>query len=84
MIRKECDTMPSVGVIEPSSSLWLSLVQKKGVLCFCVDYRKVKAVITVDTYPLPRIDELIDELGSTFTTLNARDAYQSIEVHEGD
>lgn len=87
---QECATMLSAGVIEPSSSPWLSpvvLVRKKGgALRFCVDYRKVNAVTTADTYPLPRIDELIDELGptDTFTTLDARAAYWSIEVHEED
>jgi len=90
LIRKECDTMLNAGVIEPSSSPWLSpvvLVRKKGgALRFCVDYRKVNAVTTADTYPLPRIDEMIDELGptDTFTTLDARAAYWSIEVQEED
>lgn len=82
--------MLQAGVIEPSSSPWLSpivLVRKKGGdLRFCVDYRKVNAVTTADTYPLPRIDELIDELGTadTFTTLDAKAGYWSIDVHIKD
>ncbi|XP_047469494.1 uncharacterized protein LOC125025520 [Penaeus chinensis] len=49
-------------------------------------YRNLNAVTTSDTYPLPRIEELIDELGptDTFTTLDARSAYWSIEVHPAD
>lgn len=89
-IRKQCDAMPKNGVIESSTSPWLSpvvLVQKKdGSLRFCVDYRNLNAVTTADTFPLPRIDELIDELSpsDTFTTLDAKAAYWSVEVHPED
>jgi len=74
------------GVIEPSTSPWLSpvvLVKKKnGSLRFCVDYRNLNAVTTADTYPLPRIEELIDELGPADTFTKA--AYWSVEVHPED
>ncbi|XP_047490339.1 uncharacterized protein LOC125039978 [Penaeus chinensis] len=80
-IRQQCDSMLQSGVIEASCSPWLSpvvLVKKKdGSLRFCVDYRGLNAVTKKDTYPLPRIDALIDELGptDTFTTLDARAAH---------
>jgi len=89
-ICKQCDAMLKNGVIESSTSPWLSpvvLVKKKdGSLMFCVNYRNLNAVTTADTFPLPRIDELIDELGpsDTFTTLDARAAYWSVEVHPED
>jgi len=90
VIRAECDEMLEAGVIEPSTSPWLSpvvLVKKKdGSVRFCVDYRNLNSVTTPDTYPLPRIDELIDDLNSTsvFTCLDARAAYWSVEVRPED
>ncbi|XP_037779697.1 uncharacterized protein LOC119576182 [Penaeus monodon] len=65
-IRDECDEMLREGVISPSTSPWLSpvvLVKKKdGGIRFCVDYRKLNRVTTADAYPMPRIDQMIDEL----------------------
>ena len=49
------------GVIEPSSSPWISpivLVKKKdGPTHFCLDYHKLHEVTVKDSYPLPRIDD---------------------------
>lgn len=90
VIKAECDEMLEAGVIEPSTSPWLSpvvLVKKKdGSVRFCVDYRNLNSITTPDTYPLPRIDELIDDLNSTsvFTCLDARAAYWSVEVKPED
>jgi len=89
-IRQQCDTMLRSGVIEPSTSPWLSpvvLVKKKdGRVRFCVDYRGLNAVTRKDSYPLPRIDALLDELGpaTVFTTLDARAAYWAVEVDPSD
>nr|XP_027225863.1 uncharacterized protein LOC113817941 [Penaeus vannamei] len=60
--------------------------EKGGTLRFCVDYRGLNAVTKRDTYPLPHISEMIDELGTMniFTTLDARAAYWSVEVEELD
>jgi len=89
-IRKECDDMLKAGIIEPSTSPWLSpvvLVKKKdGSLRFCVDYRNLNSVTVADTYPLPRIDELVDELRDTqvFSLLDSRSAYWSVAVEPSD
>jgi len=82
--------MLTQGVIEPSSSPWLSpvvLVKKRdGTHRFCVDYRGLNRVTTSDAYPLPRIDEMLDSLtGRTwFTVLDSRSAYWAISVHPDD
>ena len=89
-IRRQCDEMLDMGVIEPSASPWLSpvvLVRKKdGKLRFCVDFRKINALTMMDSWPMPRIDELIDDLGGAiwFTTLDAKNAYWTIEMDPED
>ena len=60
--------MLELGVIEESHSAWSSpivLVGKPdGSIRFCVDYRKVNDVSRFDAYPMPRVDELLDRLGT--------------------
>ena len=63
----EVDKMLRQGIIEPSNSPWSSpivLVDKKdGTYRFCVDFRKLNEATRKDAYPLPRTDDLLDELG---------------------
>ncbi len=76
------------GVIEESTSPWASpvvLVKKRDQdLRFCVDYRRLNAVTRKDVFPLPHIDDLLDQLGgkSIFSTLDARQGYWQILVQE--
>ncbi|KAG1933522.1 gag-pol fusion protein [Pimephales promelas] len=67
-LKKELDLMISVGVIEPSKSEWCSpvvLVPKKdGTTRFCIDFRYLNSVSKFDSYPMPRIEELIERLGN--------------------
>ena len=53
------------GVIEPSSSPWVSpvLVKKMdGTMGFCVNYHMLNHVTVKDSYPLPRIEDCLDVL----------------------
>jgi hypothetical protein len=55
------------GVIQPSSSPWAFPVviapKADGSPRFCVDYRRLNEVTRKDSYPLPRMDDLLDRLG---------------------
>ena len=66
-VKKELDMMLKHGIIEESSSEWaqpIVVVPKKGSseVRLCIDFRKVNQVAKLDSYPLPRIEDLIDKM----------------------
>lgn len=67
-LQSEVQRLKDQGLIRPSISPWASpvvLVPKAGgSYRLCVDYRKVNAVTLPDSYPLPRMDDIIDNLGT--------------------
>ena len=86
-VARQLNKMQESGVIQPSSSPWASpvvLVKKKdGSHRFCVDYRELNSATKADTFPLPRIDDLLDQLGKSrfFSTLDLASGYWQIRVH---
>ena len=82
--------MREKGVVQPSHSPWASpivLVQKKdGSTRMCVDYRKINDVTKKDSFPLPRVDDILDALGGAlwFSTLDLVSGYWQVEVHPED
>ncbi len=68
-LREEVRYLLDNDFIEPSKSNWSSpciLVPKSdGSYRLCTDYRKVNTVTKTDTYPIPRIDDCIDKVGSS-------------------
>ena len=86
-IACQLHSMQDQGVIHPSSSPWASpvvLVHKKdGLLRFCIDYRNLNSVTKSDTFPLPRVDDMLDQLGKSkfFSTLYLASGYWQVQVH---
>ncbi|KAK3083976.1 hypothetical protein FSP39_006179 [Pinctada imbricata] len=93
-MHKEVEThvsdMLRRGVIEPSTSPWASPIvlakKKDGTTRFCIDYRHLNSVTIKDAYPLPRIDESLDQLSGAkwLSTLDMNTGYWQVELDDSD
>ena len=89
-LRRQLDDLLERGFIRPSSSPYGSPVlfvkKKEGDLRLCVDYRALNKQTVKNTYPLPRIDELLDRLnGATiYSKIDLRSGYHQVRVQEVD
>ena len=76
--------------IRPSTSPWgapVLLVKKKdGSSRLCVDYKQLNKMTIKNKYPLPRIDDLMDQLhgSSVFSKIDLRSGYHQILVKADD
>jgi hypothetical protein len=89
-IKKEVEQLLRMGKIRKSKSPWASpvtLAKKKGAdYRFCIDYRKLNNVMKKDSYPLPRIDKLLERYRTArwFSSLDLAAGYHQIEMKEKD
>ncbi|GJX50908.1 putative reverse transcriptase domain-containing protein [Tanacetum coccineum] len=78
------------GFIRPSSSPWgapvLFMKKKDGSFRMCIDYRELNKLTVKNRYPLPRIDDLFDQLQGSqfFSKIDLRSGYHQLRVHKDD
>jgi hypothetical protein len=78
------------GYIHPSVSPWgapvLFVKNKDATLRLCIDFRQLNKVTVKNKYPLPRIDDLFDQLKDTriFSKIDLRSGYHQVRIKEED
>ncbi|KAL5828107.1 hypothetical protein ACOSQ4_019904 [Xanthoceras sorbifolium] len=87
------DVIPELlekGFIRPSVSPWgapvLFVKKKDGSMRLCIDYRQLNKLTIKNKYPLPRIDDLFDQLrgASVFSKIDLRSGYHQLRVKDSD
>ncbi|GKF04759.1 putative reverse transcriptase domain-containing protein, partial [Tanacetum coccineum] len=76
--------------IRPSSSPWgapvLFVKKKNGSFRMCIDYRELNKLTVKNRYPLPRIDDLFNQLqgSSVYSKIDLRSGYHQLRIREED
>jgi hypothetical protein len=89
-VKKQIDELLEKGYIRPSTSPWatpiLFVEKKDGTRRMCVDYRALKKVTIKNKYPLPRIEDLFDQLrgDSVFSNIDLRSGYHQLRIRPSD
>ena len=89
-LKAQLEEFLSKGFIRPSISPWgapvLFVKKKDGSLRLCIDYRQLNRVTICNQYPLPRIDELFDQLQGcrVYSKIDLRSEYHQLRVQEID
>jgi hypothetical protein len=89
-LKLQLKEMMDKGYIQPNMSPWGALVlfmkKKDGTLRLCIDYRKLNKVTIKNKYPLPRNNDLFDQLGgaSIFSKMDLRYGYHQVRIKVED
>ncbi|GKB33905.1 putative reverse transcriptase domain-containing protein [Tanacetum coccineum] len=89
-LSKQLQELSEKGFIRPSSSPWgapvLFVKKKDGSFRMCIDYRELNKLTIKNRYPLPRIDDLFDQLqgSSVYSKIDLRSGYHQLLIHRFD
>jgi hypothetical protein len=89
-LKKQIEELLSKGFIRPSSSPWgvptLFVDKKDGSRRMCVDYRSLNEVTIKNKYPLPRIEDLFDQMrgAKVFSKIDLRSGYHQLKIRMED
>ncbi|GJX81519.1 putative reverse transcriptase domain-containing protein [Tanacetum coccineum] len=89
-LAEQLQELTDKGFIRPSSSPWgapvLFVKKKDGSFRMCIDYRELNKLTVKNRYPLPRIDDLFDQLqgSSIYSKIDLRLGYHQLRVREED
>ena len=89
-LRVQLQELLDKGFIRPSTSQWgapvLFVKKKDKTLRLCIDYRQLNRVTIKNWYPLPRIDDLFDQLrgARVYSKINLLTGYHQLRVREID
>src|SRR3954465_61202 len=87
-LKAQLEVSLAKGFIRPSSSPWgcpvLFVTKKDGTESMCVDYRPLNLTTIKNKYPLPRINDLYDQLFGSFvlTKMDLRLGYHQIKIRK--
>nr|CAD1843916.1 unnamed protein product [Ananas comosus var. bracteatus] len=85
-LKAQLQDLMGRGFVRSSVSPWgapvLFVKKKDGSLRLCVDYRELNKVTIKNKYPLPRIDDLFDQLQGScvFSKINLQSGYHQLKV----
>ncbi|GJS03810.1 putative reverse transcriptase domain-containing protein [Tanacetum coccineum] len=89
-LSEQLKELSDKGFIRPSSSPWgapvLFVKKKDGSFRMCINYRELNKLTVKNRYPLPRIDDLFDQLqgSSIYSKIDLRSGYHQLRVREED
>ncbi|GJZ91380.1 putative reverse transcriptase domain-containing protein [Tanacetum coccineum] len=89
-LAEQLKELSDKGFIRPSSSPWgapiLFVKKKDGSFRMCIDYRELNKLTVKNHYPLPRIDDLFDQLqgSNIYSKIDLRSGYHQLRVREED
>jgi hypothetical protein len=89
-LKKQINELLEKGYIRPSISPWAAPVlfveKKDGTKRMCIDYRALNEVTIRNKYPLPRIEDMFDQLSGVgvFSKIDMRSGYHQLRIRPSD